>query len=200
VVGVDLDNTIICYDDLFHRLALESELVASAIQPSKKLVRDHIRGLPEGDVAWQRLQAEAYGPRIHEAGLFPGVKECFAAFRSRGIRSYIVSHKTRFAGVGDRDVSLRDCALDFLRASGIVDCLEGGETDVYFSDTRREKCRTVETLRCEAFVDDLVETFQEPDFPVETERLLFDPQGVYAPDVPARRFCSWAAIQEHVCG
>ena len=74
-IGVDLDNTIICYDALFHALALERGWIAPArpARPVRKdAVRRAVRLLPDGDEKWQALQAEAYGPRLASAALFPG--------------------------------------------------------------------------------------------------------------------------------
>ena len=150
------------------------------------------------EIEWQKLQAEAYGPRIEEAGVFPGVRDFFAVARARGVRAFIVSHKTRNAPYGDPKVSLREAAVAFLRAEGLLDCLRDEEADVFFADTRQEKCRRVETLCCATFVDDLLETFREPGFPKTTERLLFDPLNVYSESVPERRFESWAGITKHV--
>ncbi|MDH3200546.1 MAG: hypothetical protein OEM15_06600 [Myxococcales bacterium] len=198
VVGVDLDNTIICYDGLFHRLAVERGLVPHDFQPSKKLIRDQIRELPDGEIEWQKLQAAAYGPRIGEAGVFPGVRDFFATASARGVRTFIVSHKTRHAPYGDPEVSLREAAVEFLRAQGLVECLRDREADVFFTDTRQAKCRRVETLCCATFVDDLLETFREPEFPQTTERLLFDPLDVYSESLPELRFSSWAGITKHV--
>ncbi len=198
VVGVDLDNTIICYDGLFHRLAVERGLVSFGFQPSKKLIRDRIRERTDGEIEWQKLQAEAYGPRIGEASVFPGVRDFFETASARGVRTFIVSHKTRHASYGPPGVSLREAAVGFLRAEGLLDCLRDQDTDVFFADTRSGKCRRIETLCCATFVDDLLETFREPEFPRTTERLLFDPLNVYSESLPERRFASWAAITKHV--
>lgn len=198
VVGVDLDNTIICYDGLFHRLAVERGLVSLDFQPSKKLIRDRIRERTDGEIEWQKLQAEAYGPRIGEASVFPGVRDFFETASARGVRTFIVSHKTRHASYGDPEVSLREAAVGFLRAEGLLDCLRDQDADVFFADTRSGKCHRIETLCCATFVDDLLETFREPEFPRMTERLLFDPLNVYSESLPERRFASWAAITKHV--
>lgn len=198
VVGVDLDNTIICYDGLFHRLALERGLVPPDFQPSKKLIRDRVRELPDGDIEWQKLQAEAYGPRIGEASVFQGVRDFFVTASARGVRALIISHKTRSASYGDPKISLREAALEFLGAQGMLDCLRDQEADVFFAETRQEKCRRVETLCCDTFIDDLLETFQEPEFPRHTERLLFDPLNVYSDSLAERRFADWPGIAKHV--
>ena len=43
LVGVDFDNTIVCYDGLFHKLALERGLIPEDFPASKGEVRDFLR-------------------------------------------------------------------------------------------------------------------------------------------------------------
>jgi len=62
LIGVDLDNTLACYDGLFHCAALEEGLIGEGIPASKERIRDSIRLLPDGEQLWTRLQAVVYGP------------------------------------------------------------------------------------------------------------------------------------------
>ena len=41
-IGVDFDNTIVCYDTLFHRLAVEEGLIPPDIPPRKEIGRAHV--------------------------------------------------------------------------------------------------------------------------------------------------------------
>ena len=43
IVGIDFDNTIVCYDSLFYNIALEKGLIPSNISKSKNSVRDYLR-------------------------------------------------------------------------------------------------------------------------------------------------------------
>jgi len=43
VLGVDFDNTIVRYDDLFHRVAVERGLVPATVPARKNDVRDFLR-------------------------------------------------------------------------------------------------------------------------------------------------------------
>ena len=40
VIGVDFDNTLICYDQIFHRLAVEEGLISRNVPAQKKAIRD----------------------------------------------------------------------------------------------------------------------------------------------------------------
>ena len=57
IIGIDFDNTIISYDNIMHKIALERDLINADVIKSKKHIRDSIRMLPEGEIHWQRLQA-----------------------------------------------------------------------------------------------------------------------------------------------
>ena len=42
-IGIDFDNTIVFYDDLFHKIATEEKLIPSNFPTSKVLIRDYLR-------------------------------------------------------------------------------------------------------------------------------------------------------------
>ena len=131
-IGVDLDNTIICYDALFHALALERGWIAPArpARPVRKdAVRRAVRLLPDGDEKWQALQAEAYGPRLASAALFPGVVDAFRLWREQGREIFVISHKTRRSSAG---YDLHAAARAFLAESALM--REGllAEQDLFF--------------------------------------------------------------------
>lgn len=201
-IGVDFDNTIAGYDRLFEALAAEAGLLPAGSVRGKTAVRDALRAQPEGETAWRRLQALAYGPRIAEAELLPGVEEFFRACRERGVRVRVVSHKTRLAAGGDGQTDLRQCAREFLRRHGAFAPAGWGlnEADVFFEPTREAKAARIRELGCTHFVDDLPEVFQHPDFPPACQRLLFDPAGAAAEaHLPgARRFVDWRGVLEYV--
>ena len=72
-VGVDFDNTLVCYDSLFVRAAADRGWLADEASADKTAVRDCLRGLGRED-DWTELQGEVYGRRILEAAP-PPVRE-----------------------------------------------------------------------------------------------------------------------------
>ena len=70
VLGLDFDNTLVQYDNIFHQLAIEKKLIDQPIAPTKTAIRNYLRknGL---DHQFTLLQAEAYGPRILDAAPAP---------------------------------------------------------------------------------------------------------------------------------
>lgn len=199
IIGVDFDNTLVSYDDLLERLARERGLVPADTAPGKKTIRDSIRQLPEGEIEWQKLQGVVYGPRMDEAQLIGGVPDFFQACRQHGVRSVIVSHKTEYAGYDDTRTNLRQSALAWMEAHRFFesDGLGLRREDVHFAGTRAEKIAAIKQIGCTLFIDDLEETYLEPTFPSDVEKLLFAPRG-HAP-LPGVRVChTWREILDYV--
>src|SRR3990167_4986523 len=175
-IGIDFDNTIICYDQLFCDLAKSWQLLDSHWQGNKQAVKEMMHALPEGDLIWQRLQGKAYGEFIQQATLFVGFKEFIAAARALSyVEIFIVSHKTELGHFDEKNISLRDAARDFLQCQGFFD--EGpyyiNQSNVFFETTREEKIERIRSLQCTHFIDDLTEVLDHPLFPQSVQRILF---------------------------
>ena len=121
VLGVDFDNTIVRYDDLFHRIAVERGLVPADLRPRKNDVRDYLRKTGREN-AWTELQGHVYGPRMFEARPFPGVLEFFRETVRRKLPVYIISHKTQRALVGPA-YNLQETAREWLFQNEFFDTL-----------------------------------------------------------------------------
>jgi hypothetical protein len=199
IIGVDFDNTLVSYDDLLERLARERGLIPANTAPGKKTIRDRIRQLPGGEIEWQKLQGIVYGPRMNEAQLMAGVTEFFQACRQRGVRGVIVSHKTEYASYDDTRTNLRQAALAWMETHRFFesDGLGLRREDIYFAGTRAEKLATIKRLGCSLFIDDLEETYREPTFPADVEKLLFAPRG-HGPLRGVRVYSTWREILDYI--
>ncbi len=200
LVGLDFDNTIVCYDGLFHRLAQERGLLGAAIPATKGAVRDHLRQVGRED-AWTELQGIGYGPRIVDAAPFPGVKEFLRRCLRAGARVAVISHKTRRPYLGEPH-DLHAAAHSFLRAHGFYETAETGLSPerVYLELTKEAKLERIGSLGCDVFVDDLPEFLAEAAFPAGPRKVLFDPAGACPEDGPYRRARGWAEVAEVVLG
>lgn len=196
-LGLDFDNTLVSYDALLARLAEECHGLGGLA--GKKAIRDAVRLTAEGDIAWQRLQGLIYGPRMAEAALVEGAAEFLDSCRTRGLRVFVVSHKTEYAGYDSSRTPLRDAAKAWMRAQGFFSRFGLAETDVFFAATRAEKVAKIAELGVPAFVDDLEEVFLEPGFPQGVTRLLFHPEGP-APHGPFTVVRSYAEVADAVFG
>lgn len=196
-IGIDFDNTIICYDTVFAAAARQRGLVPDGWTGSKTDVRDYLRNMPGGELAWQGLQGWVYGKGIGGAEIFPGVTDFFDACRQSGAGVYIVSHKTRFGHQDADRTDLRVAARNWLGAAGLVgdrhSALSAG--NVYFEDTQAAKVDRVASLELDVFIDDLVDVFEQPRFPRGIKSILFS--SVLRPG-HFKSIASWAEIQREV--
>lgn len=179
-IGIDFDNTIICYDKVFCNLAKSWQLVEPDYQGSKLALRDKLRGLPDGDLIWQRLQGKVYGEFISEAEIFTGFKEfVITAKNFPDVELFIVSHKTELGHFDTKQINLRDAARHWLRSQGFFSLpeIQIPETNLYFETTREDKINRIKTLGCTHFIDDLIEVLDEPSFPKSVKKFLFEPSS-----------------------
>lgn len=194
-IGVDLDNTIVCYDSVFAEAAHAMGLVDGSARP---LAKHGVKSLVEsmhGAPAWTELQGEIYGARMQDAQPFPGVMQFFRECRANGISTCIISHKTRFPALGPRH-DLRQAALDWLESGSWFDSDDLGldRSSVEFHDSLEDKLAAIARRGCTAFVDDLPLVLLSPSFPSGTQRVLFDPAMTHAVPSDVERLPTWDLI------
>jgi hypothetical protein len=190
-LGVDFDNTIVCYDEVFHRLALEDGLIPASVPPDKTSVRNFLRQAGKED-RWTALQAIVYGARMSEAQPFPGVLDFFRACAARGVRTSIISHRTRQPIVGE-PCDLHAAAYRWLEENSFTDHIP--RDAIHFRETRADKVTRVREEGCSHFIDDLPEFLEESQLPRDLHRILFDPAGTSQPIAGVTRARSWAEIR-----
>ncbi len=174
-IGVDFDNTIVCFDTLFHRAAIEKKLIPATVGHAKNDVRDYLRKIgKESD--WTALQGDVYGDLIKDAEPFPGVIEFFAYIVKQRIPIYIVSHKTKTPFIGSTH-DLHAAARHWLERQGFFKKVGLPAENVFFELTKEKKMARIADLNCTHFIDDLPEFFGESAFPRKPRKLLFDPNG-----------------------
>ncbi len=192
-IGLDFDNTIVCYDRLFHAIARDAGLIPANLPATKLAVRDHLRSIGRED-DWTEMQGVAYTTRILEAEPFPGVIEFLAWARQAGIEIAIVSQKTVYPFRGARN-NLHDAARGWIagrlqKAGALV-----SPDLVFFELSKQDKLARVASLGCTHFVDDLPELLLDSAFPSGAKPILFDPAGTLDADPRVARMTGWNEIR-----
>jgi hypothetical protein len=174
-IGIDFDNTLIDYDEVFRAVARERGLVDRAFAGGKEAVRAAVRGLPDGETQWQRLQGAVYGRGVAAAVMFDGVADFLRRAHAEGHEVLIVSHKTEYANYDPARVNLRAAALDWMEARGFFDPRRYAipRANVFFEDTRAGKLARIGSLQCTHFIDDLIEVLADSGFPPKVARVMF---------------------------
>lgn len=192
-IGVDLDNTIVCYDYVFRRAAKEKGIESPSALAA---VKDHLRSTLRAagrEAEWTELQGIVYGPGMRFACLFPGVVEFFARARETDAAVCIISHRTRFPYRGEPH-DLHEAARAWLAACELSQ--RGVLPPVFMELTKEDKLARIAEQGCTHFIDDLPELLCEPSFPANVTRILFDPYGRKGGDDKLQGAHSWREIAE----
>lgn len=202
IIGMDLDNTLVSYDEVMHRVAIEEGLIPIGVSKNKKDIRNGIRRLPDGELQWQKLQAIVYGQKMDEAKLIDGVREFFDFCKRYQAKVYIVSHKTEFANADIVTTNLQAAAMGWMRRNKFFEPDGFGLSpgDVYFESTRRKKIKRIRRLECTHFIDDLEETFFDTSFPAGVEKILYAPHVRHSPLQGAKVVLAWEEISDYFFG
>lgn len=201
-IGLDFDNTIVIYDRVFAELGREAGLLPADFSGSKDAARALIRALPDGEAKWTKLQAGVYGPGIQQARMAPGFVAFLTACLAHGCDLAIVSHKTEFAAADPKGTNLRDAARSWIRAQGLAGAASAPIPfeNIFFESTRAAKIERIAALRCDCFIDDLEEVFEEVSFPAEIERHLIKLDAAILPSGPFQPWRNWQDIQRSFFG
>ena len=201
IIGIDFDNTIVCYDQLFHEAARKNGLIPAEVPVSKDEVRGYLRR-DNREKEWTELQGIVYGPRIQEAFPFPGVLEFLDSCKQRCIAVRIISHKTEYARYDKTRTNLREAALDWMACHRFFQAAGLGlsPNSIIFGATRQAKIEHIRRSGCTHFIDDLEEVFLEDTFPGNVEKIFFasNHQPEAMPGVKVMK--GWKEISEYFFG
>jgi hypothetical protein len=197
-IGIDFDNTIACYDGVFHAAALERGLIPAGLGRDKNSVRDHLNGSGRKD-DFTELQGYVYGARMDLVSAYAGFAEFVAAAREDGHELFIVSHKTKHPILGPKH-DMHAAARGFLTDRRLMGAgpAQIDPANVFFELTKEEKVARARRLACEVFIDDLPEILGLNGFPEGMRKILFDPENQFAGATGSSarfdRHASWASI------
>jgi hypothetical protein len=197
-IGIDFDNTIACYDGVFHAAALERSLIPADLARDKNSVRDYLNGSGRKD-EFTELQGYVYGARMDLVSPYPGFAEFIAAVGQAGHELFIVSHKTRHPIRGPKR-DMHAAARGFLTDRGLTGSglAQIDPANVFFELTREQKVARAHTLACNVFIDDLPEILSLDGFPDGMRKILFDPENQFGGATAERQtfdhYTSWASI------
>ena len=190
IVGLDFDNTIVCYDEAIAVLAAKIFDLPTEVSRTKLDIRDYLRRTGQEE-AWTRFQGELYGPGMAYASPFPEVVSTLRDLEQAGHQFVVISHRTRFPYLGER-YDLHQFANDWLQV--YLPCVL---SSVAFHETKSDKLSDIGRARCDFFLDDLPEILSDSQFPQSTRGILFSPtgeRGVW----PGASIASWVELKSVV--
>jgi len=172
IIGIDFDNTIIKYDELFHKISIEKNLIPEKLNKDKNTIRNYLREHNK-EHEWTLIQGEVYGERIEEAIPFPGMKNTILKLKSMNIPLKIISHKTKFPYLGPKR-NLHKAALAWLSKNEFFNTkLNFKKKDIFFETTKEKKVERIVSVGCTHYIDDLPEILEM--IPSAIKRINFSP-------------------------
>jgi len=199
-IGIDLDNTIINYEDVFPMLAEHQGITNIRYPPSKNSIKSQLLEESDGEGRWRRLQGQVYGAGVPFASLYPGIYRFLWRCKARGIEVHVLSHKTKFGHDDPERIPLRREAIRFLQENKLFsETPDSLIADVYFFDSQSDKVNAIKESCFSWFIDDLVQVLTDSRVPDCTKPILFCPQGSNAIEY-SRTARSWSEVEGRIFG
>lgn len=192
LIGLDFDNTIVCYDYAIAKLADEMFDLPKELPRTKISVRNFLRDSGR-EIEWTSFQGLLYGPGMEYAYPFDGVIEGIQILREVGHSFCIVSHRSLYPYAGtsyNLHLYARKWVTRHLVSRGIIE-----QDKVFLLDTLDKKVAAISDLDCQIFIDDLPEVILHKAFPQKTAAVLFDPTQMQSPISCAPTMHHWKDLQ-----
>lgn len=192
-LGIDFDNTIISYDELFWKVAVDKTLIPKEIKAEKNAVRDYLRSINREN-EWTLLQGDIYGKFILDAPPYPNMLNSLRALSRIKIPLTIISHKTK-APIKGEQFNLHGAAKEWMKKNGIHGSPGAAiqNDHVFFELSKEEKCNRIIKEGCTHFIDDLPDVLNM--LPKNIIKVYFDPHGHFLNDNQFIKMKCWGELQ-----
>jgi hypothetical protein len=192
ILGLDLDNTIVSYENVFRQAARERGITVPTGVSAKNALRDHYHRIGDPD-EFTRLQGFSYGLGMKTAEPYPAFPEALQGLLASGWQVWIISHRTRHPILGPRE-DLHAAAREWLSRLGLFSGQSRRVAGVHLEETREGKLARIRERGCTAFVDDLLEVLRHPGFPASCRGLWFAPAAREADYPEGKVVRSWLEL------
>lgn len=184
-IGIDLDNTIINYQNSFKKFLKEKNINHKLINKKKiKFISNNSLKIK----SWTQAQEEIYGKYIVFAKPFKFFKDFEKFAFKNNIRLFIVSHKTKYSQFSKK-YNLHSQSNKWLENNISKDAYK-----IYYVKTIKQKVKKIAKLNPDYFIDDLIEIFNHKNFPKRVKKIHFS-------KIKINNFCTfsnWNKIKRYI--
>jgi len=174
-IGIDFDNTIADYNNVFAPIAKKLGFLNKSFNGGKSAVSRAIKSQPNGEKKWQTLQGQVYGKYLWMANLMPGADTFLKTCKNNNVNISIVSHKTKFGHYDISKTNLHDVAVAWMENKEFF--TERGfkikPRNIIFAKTQAEKIFYIKNNKFTYFIDDLPEVLDEVNLSPHIKTFLF---------------------------
>jgi hypothetical protein len=169
-LAIDLDNTIITYDDLFYKFTKKKLNIHSNKKNKENIKKLIINKFNEKK--WTEIQSIVYSQKIFQAKIFPGFIYQIKKLSKR-CEIFIVSHKTLWPIYGKK-INLHDKTKQFLKKKKISFCKNPliKKENIFFETTKERKVKRIKIIKPDYFIDDLESILKK--IPKSINKILFN--------------------------
>jgi len=194
-IGIDFDNTLVDYSDVFTHYAKRLTETPDAVLTDKNALKTLLQSKKDGNTHWTKLQCIVYGEGIVNAKFATGAMQFLIACRRKNIPVSIISHKTKTCAEGKLH-DIRTPAYSFLTRHEFYSKTDISPDAVFFEETRYDKLLRIKREHCTHFIDDLIDVFDDSMFPKGVAKILYATTSS-ANNRDVLHFTSWKDIQNY---
>jgi hypothetical protein len=189
-LAIDLDNTIINYDDLFYKIAKNKLSIQSNIKSKENIKKIIINKFSEKK--WTEIQSTIYSQKISQAKIFPGFINEIKKL-SKYCDIFIVSHKTLWPIYGKK-INLHNKTKQFLKKKKISFCKNSliKKENIFFETTKEKKIKRIEKIKPDYFIDDLESILKS--IPKSINKILFN----YKKNCNFENLSNWVQLNKFI--
>lgn len=199
IIGIDLDNTIISYDNAFICQAKSSNLIQPSFGGSRSDLRKEIFSQENGKTEWMKLQGQIYSHCMNQAEIMPFFQNFVQSAREKSIRLVVISHKTMFGHFDDEHVNIRETAVRWMEENDFFNLMGFSKNDILFCDTQENKINAINNAKCDYFIDDLMEILVNESMSKSTKKILFGKSNAENASMGHIKVCShWSEIKNYI--
>jgi hypothetical protein len=152
-VGIDLDNTIISYNNSFLRLAKKYNLNKRKVLNKNILKKNIIKKF--GMSEWTKCQGKIYGKEILINNSYEDVKKNLL-FLKKKFNIFLISHRSKYPYLGKK-IDLHKQATKWLNKKKFLGKKKIFEKkNIFFETSLQKKIIRINKLNCQIFIDDLL--------------------------------------------
>ena len=198
-IGIDFDNTIVCYESIFKVAAVEKFDMPDTVGHTKNEVKSYFNERDEED-KWTELQGYVYGYKMQVAKPFEGFLETIDNLIKIGTKLSIVSHRSKLPYLGEKydlHAAAKKWLLDNVNGQGFCRI---DESNIFFETTLEKKIERINELACDYFIDDLPKILSHSLLNSDIKRVLFDPNNQFINNQDSKFLIlnSWSQIDEDI--
>lgn len=151
-VGVDLDNTIVIYDELILEVCKELGVATPEDLVTKEKISNYLKQTGQNS-KWTDIQALIYGPEMHRAKVAPGFLDFILTAKEEKSKLTLISNRSPFAAHDyKKKCNLHSCAKKWIKAN-----IPNVFDEIFFKSLAEEKIKLASKMCFDYFIDDLDE-------------------------------------------